>query len=57
MIENYTKNSTIFIFGARSILNNIEKFREKLEVNLFLITRLGVSKITEDLKNQILNYI
>ena len=57
MTEKYTKNSTIFIFGAPSILNNIKKFHEELEINLFLKPRPGVAKITNELKKQILNYV
>ena len=57
MIEKYSKNSTIFIFCAPSILNNIKKFREELEINLFLKPRPGVAKITNELKKQILNYV
>ena len=57
MTEKYSKNSTIFIFGAPSILNNIKKFREELEINLSLKPRPGVAKITNELKKQILNYV
>jgi len=57
MTEKYSKNSTVFIFGAPSILSNIKKFHEELEINLFLKPRPGVAKITDELKKQILNYI
>lgn len=57
MAEKHSKNSNIFIFGAPSILNNIEKFREKLKVNVFLTPRHGVAKITDEFKKQILNSV
>jgi len=57
MTEKYSRNSTIFIFGAPSILNNIKKFCEELEITLFLKPRPGVAKITNELKKQILNYV
>ena len=57
MIEKYSKNSTVFIFGAPSILNDTKKIREELEINLFLKPRPDVAKITNELKKQIINYI
>lgn len=57
MAKMYSKNAIIFIFGAPTILNNMEKFCEEPKINLFLIPRHGVAKITDELRKQILNYV
>jgi len=57
MVDAYSKNSTVFVFGAPSMLNNIKENCGKLQVNLFLKPRPGVAKITKELKEQISEYI
>jgi hypothetical protein len=53
-LRNSPSRISMYVFGASRVLNEIETSRS---VDLFLYSRPGVSKLTQEFKNAILNYI
>ena len=54
MIEMNSPQTSIFLFGASSIL---DKLKEKRIKNVFLYSRPGVSKLTREFRNDVIDYI
>jgi len=54
MIEMNSPQTNIFLFGASSTL---DKLKEKRTKNVFLYARPGVSKLTKEFRNDVIDYI
>lgn len=57
MISKYPEKSTILIFVAQSVLNHIKEIYEHQKLDMYLFPRKGVSKISKEFKQQILNLL
>lgn len=53
-LKNRSPNTRVYVFGASSIINRIEK---NSGIHLSLYPRLGVAKLTCELKNDLIDYI
>ena len=54
LIKDTSPQTGTFLFGASSVLNKLEKERI---VRVFLYSRPGVSKLTREFKNDVIDYI
>jgi hypothetical protein len=54
IINNLSPKTNIFLFGASSVIDRLEK--EKTN-HVFLYSRPGVSKLTSEFKNDLIGYI
>jgi hypothetical protein len=55
LIEKTSPQATVFIFGASSILNNVQ-IEQKVQP-IFFYSRHGVAKLTKEFKNEIIRRI
>jgi len=54
LIENTFPQTDIFLFGASSVLKKLDKERTN---RVFLYPRPGVSKLTREFKNDVIDYV
>jgi hypothetical protein len=54
LIKDTSPQTDIFLFGASSILGKLER---ENTIRVFLYRRLGVSKLTKEFRNDVINYV
>ncbi len=53
-IEDISPQTATFLFGASSVITKLNK---EMPIRVFLYSRPGVSKLTRDFKNEIIDYV
>lgn len=53
-IEDISPQTTTFLFGASSVINKLNKEKP---IRVFLYSRPGVSKLTREFRNDVIDYI